>query len=89
MEYQKLFQHHKESSKKLNIPNEILEEIEVTYLVDDEWEEADLTAVGSTSIEELTPFYDQYLDYTYFTKIKYGFALADIKAKKNFMDTLM
>lgn len=56
---------------------------------DGEWMEADLTTVGFTSLEELTPFYDQYLDYTYFTKTDYGFALADVNAKTYFMDTLM
>lgn len=42
---------------------------------DDEWVEGDLTTVGFSDLEELTPFYDQYLDYTYFTKTDYGFVL--------------
>lgn len=49
---------------------------------DAEWVEMDLTAVGFEDIEELTPFYDQYLDYTYFTKTGYGFELKDANAKQ-------
>jgi len=39
------------------------------------WYPTDLTAIGFGKMEELTPFYDQYLDYTYFTKTNYGFVL--------------
>ena len=40
-----------------------------------EWMMGSMTALGFTSLEELTPFHDQYLDYTYFTKTNYGFEL--------------
>ena len=40
-----------------------------------DWMMGSLSAIGFSSLEELTPFYDQYLDYTYFTKTEYGFAL--------------
>jgi hypothetical protein len=52
------------------------------------WVEGDLSTVGFTSLEELTPFHDQYLDYTYFTKTDYGFALGQESAKKYFMQAL-
>lgn len=55
----------------------------------EDWMEADLSTIGFSSLDELTPFYDQYLDYTYFTKTDYGFALADSNAQKYFMDALM
>ncbi len=41
----------------------------------DQWYETYLSAIGFSSLDELTPFYDQYLDYTYFTKTNYGFVL--------------
>lgn len=47
-----------------------------------DWTEGDLTAIGFWDIEELAPFYDQYLDYTYFTKTDYGFTLAEENAAK-------
>lgn len=53
------------------------------------WMEADLSTVGFTSLEQLTPFYDQYLDYTYFTKTDFGFALEDENARKYFTTALM
>ncbi len=40
-----------------------------------DWYEGSLTTVGFSSLEELVPFSDQYLDYTYFTKTDYGFKL--------------
>lgn len=40
-----------------------------------EWMRGSMTALGFTSLEELAPFHDQYLDYTYFTKTDYGFEL--------------
>lgn len=55
----------------------------------DDWTEGELSTIGFTSLEELTPFYDQYLDYTYFTKAEYGFKLADENARKYFKDALM
>jgi len=45
-----------------------------------DWYEGSLTAIGFTSLEQLTPFYDQYLDYTYFTKADFGFKLSDENA---------
>ena len=54
----------------------------------DYWYQASLSAVGFYSLEELTPFYDQYLDHTYFTKTGYGFELADENARKYFSDAL-
>ena len=55
----------------------------------DSWMPTDLSTVGFTSLEQLTPFYDQYLDYTYFTKTDYGFALEDENARKYFEAALM
>lgn len=49
---------------------------------DSAWTEGSLTTVGFSSLEELTPFYDQYLDFTYFTKTENGFELADENAEK-------
>ena len=46
------------------------------------WYEGDLTTIGFSSLEELTPFYDQYLDFTYFQKTNFGFQLADEQAEK-------
>ena len=34
------------------------------------------------SLKELTPFYSQYIDYTYFTKTDFGFKIADDNAKQ-------
>lgn len=47
---------------------------------DSEWMMGSLYALGFSSLDELTPFYDQYLDYTYFTKTDYGFSLSDENA---------
>lgn len=44
---------------------------------DGEWMVGSLAAIGFTSIDQLAPFHDQYLDYTYFTKTDYGFALGE------------
>ena len=40
-----------------------------------EWAIGDITAIGFTSLDQLVPFRDQYLDYSYFTKTGYGFEL--------------
>ena len=48
---------------------------------DDKWNKSSLSASGFSSIEELTPFYDQYLDYSYFTKTSFGFAIEEENAK--------
>lgn len=53
------------------------------------WQYASLYQIGFSSIEELTPFYNAYLDYTYFTKTDYGFALADENARAYFTQALM
>ncbi len=53
-----------------------------------DWNPGDLTAVGFTSAKELVPFYDQYLDYTYFTKTDYGFELAEENSKRYVDQTL-
>lgn len=52
------------------------------------WQEAELRNIGFYSIEELTPFYDQYLDYTYFTKADYGFDLPKENAKIYFTESV-
>ncbi len=40
------------------------------------WVQGSLSTIGFNTVEELRPFYDQYLDYTYFTKTDYGFMLS-------------
>ena len=47
-----------------------------------QWVSASLSQIGFHSIEELTPFYRSYLDYTYFTKTDYGFRMADEQAQQ-------
>ena len=54
----------------------------------DTWAEADLSILGFSSLEELTPFFDQYLDYTYFTKTNYGFALNKENATQFIRETM-
>ncbi len=53
-----------------------------------DWYEAYLTSIGFNSLEELAPFADQYLDYTYFTKTNYGFELSDKNAELYVQQTL-
>lgn len=53
------------------------------------WLNVPLYMVGFSNIEELTPFYDQYLDYTYFQKADFGFKLSDDNARKYFRDAIM
>lgn len=53
------------------------------------WQAGDLTPIGFTDIEELTPFYDNYLDYSYFTKTSTGFELANENADKYVEQTLL
>ena len=55
----------------------------------DDWIVTDITSIGFNSLEELTPFYDQYLDYTYFKKTAYGFELSDENARSYFKQALM
>ena len=52
------------------------------------WAHATLHQMGYNSIAELRPFYDSYLDYTYFTKTDYGFRMTDDNAKKYIQETL-
>lgn len=52
------------------------------------WNKAYLFQIGFSSVEELRPFYDQYLDYTYFTKSSFGFELAEENAEKYLEDAL-
>ncbi len=47
-----------------------------------EWYEGYLHTIGFGSIKDLTPFSNQYLDYTYFTKTDFGFTLQDENAQK-------
>ena len=57
----------------------------VTYVkngVDGYWTEGDLVMVGVSNMKELRPFYNQYLDYTYFTKEAYGFKLGQESARE-------
>ena len=54
----------------------------------DEWIKCDLGMIGFTSLDELVPFHDQYLDYTYFTKTSYGFALNQENSRRYFMQAL-
>ena len=48
------------------------------------WVEGNLYQMGFSKIEDLTPFANSYLDYTYFNKTDYGFALTGENAKKYF-----
>ncbi len=52
-----------------------------------EWMTTSLSMVGFRSLEELSPFYDQYLDYTYFTKTDFGFELSDENAQQYINET--
>lgn len=47
-----------------------------------QWVSGMLQGIGFSSVEELTPFHNQYLDYTYFTKTNFGFTLQDENAQK-------
>lgn len=51
----------------------------------DPWIRGSLWQIGFNDIEELTPFYGDYLDYTFFSKTPYGFALEKENAKQYFM----
>lgn len=57
----------------------------VTYVKNGEngrWTEGELVMVGVSNMQELRPFYNQYLDYTYFTKEDYGFKLGQESARE-------
>jgi hypothetical protein len=54
----------------------------------EEWINGDLTTIGFSSLEELTPFYDQYLDYSFFTKTETGFEIAEEHADEYVAQTL-
>lgn len=47
------------------------------------------TLFSVTNFEELYPFANQYLDYTYFKKSDYGFELPSENARKYFLEVLM
>lgn len=49
------------------------------------WSEGYLTGINSAS---LVPFYDQYLDYTYFSKTNFGFALKGDNALQYYTETI-
>ena len=51
----------------------------------DAWQRGYLYNIGFSRIEELEPFYNDYLDYTYFSKTSYGFALEKENAEQYFM----
>lgn len=53
-----------------------------------EWVEGYLTTIGFGTIEELTPFYNQYLDYSYFTKTDFGFELSNENAQQYINEAL-
>lgn len=53
-----------------------------------DWMLSNMEKIGFSTLDELTPFYGQYLDYTYFTKTDYGFALADENARQYFQQAL-
>ncbi|MBO5411784.1 MAG: hypothetical protein J6A38_01710 [Clostridia bacterium] len=52
-----------------------------------EWNPTELHEIGFYDLEELTPFYDQYLDYTYFTKTNYGFEISSERMEKFLAET--
>ncbi len=52
------------------------------------WNKGDLYQIGFNSLEELRPFYGQFLDYTYFTKTDYRCALAEENARQYVNETL-
>ena len=51
----------------------------------DEWQRGYLWNIGFSKVEELQPFYNDYLDYTYFSKTSYGFALEEENARQYFL----
>ena len=53
-----------------------------------EWMRGSLTSIGFSTLDDLTPFNDQYLDYTYFQKTDYGFSLSDENAQSYFEQAL-
>lgn len=62
-----------------------------------DWAEVDMkefneelgSLFGVTNIENIYPFANQYLDYTYFKKSDYGFELPSENARKYFLEVLM
>ena len=53
-----------------------------------EWVPGNLYQIGFETLDDLTPFRDQYLDNSYFTKTDYGFILAEENAKLYFNQAL-
>ncbi|MBQ9117860.1 MAG: hypothetical protein IJY11_01500 [Clostridia bacterium] len=52
------------------------------------WTADEISTIGFESTEELVPFADGYLDYTYFTKTDYGFALDGEQAERFLEETV-
>lgn len=52
-----------------------------------QWIQGDLEPFGFEDRDDLVPFYDQYLDYTYFTKTEYGFELSGANAEQYINET--
>lgn len=77
--------------EKLFAYMEMVEDEIVCYVKEgdsSEWYEGSLSTIGFSDLDELTPFYDQYLDYSYFTKTDYGFQISDENAKRFINETL-
>ena len=52
------------------------------------WTSGSIYTIGFGSVEELLPFADGYLDYTYFTKTDFGFELSGEQAERYLAETL-
>ena len=50
--------------------------------------QTDLEIIGFSSIEELQPFYDDFLDYTYFEKTAYGCTISSENFERYVMQAL-
>ena len=88
-------QRTKSSQKATGMEDTVSEEVMYAYMeeVDGEiityvktgdsgWIEGELTFIGLSSMKEMRPFYNQYLDYTYFTREDYGFKLGRESARE-------
>ncbi|MBE5744753.1 MAG: hypothetical protein E7355_01305 [Clostridiales bacterium] len=52
------------------------------------WTRGDIYTIGFSSVDDLLPFVDGYLDYTYFTKTNFGFELSGEQAERYLSETL-
>ncbi len=52
------------------------------------WEKGSVYNIGFSSAEDIVPFADGYLDYTYFTKTNFGFELSGEQAERYLSETL-